>query len=54
MIKLWKYNQYTGLWDYVRTCDKETAEQWLMIFQNDDLKSAYTLSKNRPTNLVKG
>ena len=47
-MKLWKYNPVTGYWVYVRDCDKQTAAQWLAIFQFDEPKAQFKLSARKP------
>lgn len=48
MIKLWRYNTTTGIWALQRICDPETAQRWLVIFQTDEPKAQFKLSKNQP------
>lgn len=47
-MKLWKYNRITGYWALAKVCDKENAEAWLHIFQNDEPIEAFILSKHKP------
>ena len=46
--KLWRYDPITGFWSIQRICDSTTAKGWLRIFQADDPKSVFKLSKNHP------
>jgi hypothetical protein len=47
-LKLWKYDKIAGYYVFVRSCDKETAENWLKIFQEDEPDEKFVLSKNKP------
>lgn len=48
MTKLWRLNPVTGLWEYQRTCAPGTENHWLRIFQKDEPKTTFKLSKNKP------
>lgn len=48
VVSLWKFNPRSGLWDPQRVCAKETAGQWLAVFQKDEPKEAFQLAKHRP------
>jgi hypothetical protein len=48
-MRLWRYNRITGLWDYQRSCDEETAQQWLGVFRRDEPDETFALAKHRPT-----
>ena len=47
-LRLWKLNEITGLWDYQRTVTPETADEWRRIFQIDEPKATFVVSKNKP------
>jgi hypothetical protein len=47
-LRLWKLNEVTGYWDYQRTVTPETADEWRRIFQNDEPKATFAVSKNKP------
>lgn len=47
-MKLWKLNKTTGYWQYVRDCDKQTAAQWLAIFQKDEPTEQFKISARKP------
>ncbi len=47
-MRLWKLNERTGLWDYQRSVTPETADEWRRIFQIDDPKATFVVSKNKP------
>lgn len=51
--KLWARNRRTGLWDLLRTCFAENAEEWKKVFLKDpSLGLTYyeiKISKNRPS-----
>lgn len=36
MKKLYRFNEITGCWVYVRTCQNDNAQEWLKIFQADE------------------
>jgi hypothetical protein len=48
MINLWKLNKNTGYWVICRQCLETDAKQWLDIFQTDEPKETFKLSKNKP------
>ena len=48
MLRLWKLNERTGYWGYQRTVTPETADEWRRIFQIDEPKAVFMVSKNRP------
>lgn len=43
MKRLYKFNETTGYWVYVRTCDDATALEWLKIFQADEPNTKFKL-----------
>ncbi len=47
-LRLWKLNERTGLWDYQRSVTPETADEWRRIFQIDDPKATFVVSKSKP------
>lgn len=50
-IKLWKFNKITGLWKLEKTISKGfEAEKWLKIFQEDEPRTHFKLSMNKPKN----
>lgn len=48
-IKLWKFNAITGYWDYQRTCNEDTAEEWLRLFRRDEPNESFKLTNRRPS-----
>lgn len=48
MIKLWRYNTTTGIWNLQRICDDDTAAQWLEVFKRDEPRAQFKLSKRQP------
>ncbi|MGM1044853.1 MAG: hypothetical protein ACQEXX_01765 [Bacillota bacterium] len=47
-MKLWRYNNITGYWDYVRDVTEETKKQWTVIFQKDEPNAIFKVSKSKP------
>ena len=47
-LRLWKYNQITGLWDYQRTVTEETQDKWLGIFRQDEPGEYFKISRSTP------
>lgn len=47
-LRLWKLNERTGYWDYQRSVTPETADEWRRIFQIDEPKATFVISKNKP------
>ena len=50
-IALWKGDTTSGLWRHQRNCLLSESEKWLKIFQSDDPKNVYKLSKNKPSGI---
>jgi len=48
-ITLWKYNPVTGFWKPERTVTDKTKDHWLEIFQKDEPKANFIVSKNKPS-----
>jgi hypothetical protein len=47
MAALWEYIRITGGWVKQRTCQADTSEQWLALFQADEPHESCKLSKHR-------
>ena len=45
---LWRYSRITGVWNYMRSCDSEQADMWLRIYQDDEPREFFKLSKKKP------
>lgn len=48
-LRLWKFNQHTGLWNYQRTVTPETSDEWLKIFRRDEPRETFKVSANKPS-----
>jgi hypothetical protein len=48
MNHLWRFNEVTGMWIHQRRVREEEQSEWLQLFQKDDPKSVFLLSKTRP------
>lgn len=46
--KLWRFAMPAGIWRVEKTVSTDEAEQWLKIFQKDEPKAAFKLSKVKP------
>jgi hypothetical protein len=53
MKNLWQYNRITGLWDFCRSCDENTADTWLIVWQVDAPDEYFRLAKHKPTKAPK-
>lgn len=47
-LSLWQYNEITGIWNHMRSVHPDTAENWLKIFQKDNPRAAFRISKYQP------
>jgi hypothetical protein len=47
-MNLWRFNPISGFWRIERMCDAATAQQWLSIFQRDEPKAHFALSRFSP------
>jgi len=47
-MNIWRFNPITGCWRVERVCDAATAEQWLALFQSDEPKAHFALSRFSP------
>lgn len=53
-LRLWRYNQTTGYWNYERSVTPETAEQWLAVFQKDEPTAYFKVSRHKPNGKPEG
>lgn len=47
-LKLWKYNEASGQWEYQRNVEPDTADGWLQHFQKHEPRSRFKISATRP------
>ena len=47
-LTLWKKNPITGYWRAERQVSRETAQQWLAIFQSDEPNALFVVSARKP------
>lgn len=47
--KLFRFNEVTGAWVLERTCDADTAQQWLAVYRKDSPAEKFVLADKRPT-----
>lgn len=47
-MNLWRFNPITGCWRMERACLPDTAHQWLALFQKDEPKAHFALSRFAP------
>ena len=45
---LWKFDKTTGYWVFGRTCDIDTAQDWLKVWQESEPDQRFKISKNKP------
>lgn len=49
-MQLWQYNKATGYWVHVRAVTRETAAQWLAVFQQDAPGEVFKIAASKPRN----
>ena len=49
MTKLWKLNKTTGYFFLIKSVTDDNAKAWLKIFQDDEPKEHFKISKNKPS-----
>lgn len=47
-LYLWKYNKVTGYWNIAREVNKETKDEWLSIFSQDEPDEKFAVSARKP------